>query len=63
MPRLISHPISVAFAVSLALAAPAVVATRAQTGGPLRFATSFPAARSAQPFDGRAACRWPSSGW
>ena len=53
MPRLISHPISVAFAVSLALAAPAVVATRAQTGGPLRFAISFPAARSAQPLDGR----------
>lgn len=53
MPRLISHPISVAFAVSLALAAPAVVATRAQTDGPLRFAISFPAARSAQPLDGR----------
>ncbi len=53
MPRLISYPIPVAFAVSLALAAPAVVATRAQTGSPLRFAVSFPAARSAQPLDGR----------
>jgi hypothetical protein len=32
LPRLISRPISVAFAASLVLAAPAVVATRAQTG-------------------------------
>jgi hypothetical protein len=53
MPRVISHPISVAFTVSLALAASGVVVTRAQTGGPLRFAISFPAARSAQPLDGR----------
>jgi hypothetical protein len=53
VPYLVAHPISVAFAVSVALAAPAVIATPAQTAGPLRFAISFPAARSAQPLDGR----------
>jgi hypothetical protein len=53
VPYLVAHPISVAIAVSVALAAPAVIATRAQTAAPLRFAISFPAARSAQPLDGR----------
>ena len=42
-----------AFALSLALAALVTLATGAQTAGPLRFAISFPAARSAQPLDGR----------
>src|SRR5947208_11767878 len=42
-----------AFLISLALAGSAALATRAQTAGPLRFAISFPAARSAQPLDGR----------
>jgi hypothetical protein len=41
------------FASSLVLAGWGALATRAQTAGPLRFAISFPAARSAQPFDGR----------
>ena len=41
--------------LSLAVAATAVLVTRAQSsgGGPLRFVISFPAARSAQPIDGR----------
>src|SRR5882757_10292906 len=42
-----------AFLISLALAGSAALATRAQTAGPLRFAVSFPATRSAQPLDGR----------
>src|SRR3981081_2248442 len=45
--------IAVAFATSLVLAGWGALATRAQTAGPLRFAISFPAARSAQPLDGR----------
>src|SRR3954471_16454878 len=40
-------------AIALVLAGGAGFATRAQTAGPLRFAISFPAARSAQPLDGR----------
>ena len=39
--------------VALILAGGGAFATRAQTAGPLRFAISFPAARSAQPLDGR----------
>jgi putative esterase len=46
-------PLVRAFALSLALAASAALATRAQTAGSLRFVISFPAARSAQPLDGR----------
>ncbi len=46
-------PIILAFAASLVLAGWGVFATRAQTRAPLRFAISFPAARSAQPLDGR----------
>src|SRR3954462_12977974 len=41
------------FAIALMLAGGGAFATRAQTAGPLRFAISFPAARSAQPLDGR----------
>lgn len=44
--------LTLGFALSLVLAG-GVVVTRAQTAGPLRFAISFPAARSAQPLDGR----------
>src|SRR5882757_5173790 len=40
-------------ALSLVLAGGGAFATRAQTAGPLRFSISFPAARSAQPLDGR----------
>jgi hypothetical protein len=40
-------------AVALTLAGGGVFSTGAQTAGPLRFAISFPAARSAQPLDGR----------
>ena len=40
-------------ALALAFAGSAAIATRAQTKAPLRFAMSFPAARSAQPLDGR----------
>src|SRR5882757_8075194 len=40
-------------ALSLVLAGGGAFATRAQTAGPLRFAVSFPATRSAQPLDGR----------
>ncbi len=39
--------------LSFVLAGSGALATRAQTAGPLRFAISFPAARSAQPLDGR----------
>src|SRR5262245_61249983 len=39
--------------LSLGLAAGAALVTRAQPHGPLRFTISFPAARSAQPIDGR----------
>jgi hypothetical protein len=45
--------ISVAFGWSLVLAGSGALAMRAQTAVPLRFAISFPAARSAQPLDGR----------
>ena len=41
------------FALSLAIAGGGAFATRAQSAGPLRFAISFPAARSVQPLDGR----------
>jgi len=41
------------FALSLALAGGAAFTTRAQSAAPLRFAISFPAARSSQPLDGR----------
>jgi hypothetical protein len=41
------------FALALVIAGGGAFATRAQTAGPLRFAISFPAARSAQPLDGR----------
>jgi hypothetical protein len=41
------------FALSLVIAGGGAFATRAQSAGPLRFAISFPAARSAQPLDGR----------
>src|SRR3954468_21178124 len=40
-------------ALALVLAGGGAFATRAQTAGPLRFAISFPASRSAQPLDGR----------
>src|SRR5690349_17283973 len=43
--------VAVLFAVIVA--AWMAVATRANVNGPLRFAISFPAARSAQPIDGR----------
>lgn len=41
------------FTFALIVAGGAAFATRAQTAGPLRFAISFPAARSAQSLDGR----------
>src|SRR5437762_14196070 len=44
--------IVIASGLSLAMAGSAVLVTRAQTG-PLRFAISFPSARSSQPLDGR----------
>ena len=40
-------------AVALVLCGSGAFATRAQSAGPLRFAISFPATRSAQPLDGR----------
>jgi hypothetical protein len=40
-------------AFALVFAGSAAIATRAQTKAPLRFLVSFPAARSAQPLDGR----------
>ena len=40
-------------ALALVLAAGGAFATRAQTARPLHFSISFPAARSAQPLDGR----------
>src|SRR3979409_1320912 len=42
-----------AFACALMLAGSSVLVTRAQGQGPLRFAISFPATRSAEPLDGR----------
>src|SRR4029077_1522143 len=45
--------VTVACACALVLAGSGVFFTRAQSPGPLRFAISFPAARSAQPLDGR----------
>ena len=42
-----------AFACALMLAGSSVLVTRAQGQGPLRFAISFPATRSADPLDGR----------
>ena len=39
--------------VAIIIAVGGAFAARAQTAGPLRFAISFPAARSAQPLDGR----------
>jgi hypothetical protein len=45
--------IALASTLSLVIAGSAAIATRAQTAGPLRFAVSFPATRSAQPLDGR----------
>src|SRR4029453_1108105 len=45
--------VTVAFACALVLAGSSVFVTRAQSPGRLRFAISFPAARSAQPLDGR----------
>jgi hypothetical protein len=45
--------LTLGFALSLAVAGGGAFATRAQSAGPLRFAISFPAARSAQPLDGR----------
>ena len=39
--------------LALVLAGGGAFATRAQSAGPLRFTISFPAARSAQPLDGR----------
>src|SRR5258708_7631972 len=44
---------SARFLVSLALAGSGALAIRAQSRTPLRFTISFPAARSAQPLDGR----------
>ena len=41
------------FALSLAMAGGGALATRAQSPAPLRFAISFPPARSTQPLDGR----------
>src|SRR5476649_667861 len=40
-------------AVALIIAGGGAFAARAQTAGPIRFAISFPVARSAQPLDGR----------
>ena len=48
-----AHRFLGASALSLAIAGPAAFAMRAHTSTPLRFAISFPAARSAQPLDGR----------
>src|SRR5262245_27274423 len=45
--------VTVAFACALVVAGSGVFVTRAQGPGRLRFAISFPAARSAQPIDGR----------
>src|SRR5437867_4994176 len=45
--------VTVAIACALVLAGSGVFVTRAQSPGRLRFAISFPAARSAQPLDGR----------
>src|SRR5437667_12713703 len=45
--------VTVALACALVLAGSGVFVTRAQSPGRLRFAISFPAARSAQPLDGR----------
>jgi hypothetical protein len=45
--------ITVGSALALTLAGGGAFATRAQTRNPLRFAISFPAARSAEPLDGR----------
>jgi len=45
--------IVIGFTVSLALAAGGALALRAADAAPLRFLISFPAARSAQPIDGR----------
>jgi hypothetical protein len=45
--------LTLGFALALAVAGSGAIATRAQSAGPLRFAISFPAARSAQPLDGR----------
>src|SRR3954465_15666188 len=45
--------LALGFAIALVLAGGGAFATRAQTAGPLRSAVSFPAARSAQPLDGR----------
>src|SRR6478609_8307349 len=45
--------VTVAFACALVLAGSGVFVTRAQSPGRLRFAISFPAARSAEPLDGR----------
>src|SRR5262245_45850596 len=45
--------VTVAFACALVLAGSGVFVTSAQSPGRLRFAISFPAARSAQPIDGR----------
>ena len=45
--------LTVGSALALVIAGGGALATRAQTRSPLRFAISFPAARSAQPLDGR----------
>src|SRR6478672_4845163 len=45
--------LAAAFGLSIALAASAGLATRAQSSATLRFAVSFPSARSTQPLDGR----------
>src|SRR5258705_12796895 len=45
--------LSAAFLASLALAGSGALVMHAQSRAPLRFAISFPAARSAQPLDGR----------
>ena len=45
--------VTVALACALVLAGSGVFVTRAQSPGHMRFAISFPAARSAQPLDGR----------
>src|SRR5881409_1189636 len=45
--------VTVAFACAFVLAGSSVLVTRAQSQGALRFAISFPAARSAQSLDGR----------
>src|SRR5215470_8391699 len=41
------------FALALGIVGLMALSTRATDSGPLRFAISFPAARSAQPIDGR----------